>query len=83
MSGKAGMTIDEAKKRFPPIFTIYDHPRDFPNSFVVRVWYGEIPGDALLYADLKSAREAAWGMGAQVKLPRSAFDDDKIVESWI
>ncbi len=77
------MNLDEAKKTYPPIFTIYDHPKDFPRWFVIRVWYGEFPGEMCLRADLDMARKAAWTMGAQVKLPRSAFDDGKIVESWI
>ena len=77
------MNLDEAKKVFPPIFTIYDHPYDHPRWFVVRVWYGEVPGESCQRATLDMARKAAWTMGAQVKLPRSAFDDAKIVESWI
>ena len=77
------MTLDEAKKVVPPIFTIYDHPKDQPRWFVVRVWYGDIPGEACLRVNLEMARKAAWCMGAEVKLPRSAFDDPKIVESWI
>lgn len=77
------MTIEEAKKIYPPIWTIYDHPLDHPRWFVVRVWYGEVPGEMCVRVNLDMARKAAWCMGAEVKLPRSADDDDKIVESWI
>lgn len=77
------MDLDEAKKRYPPIWCIYDHPRDHPRWFVVRVWYGEVPGELCLRVTLDMARKAAWTMGAEVKLPRSACDNGKIVESWI
>lgn len=77
------MNLDEAKKCYPPIWTIYDHPVDHPRWFVVRVWYGEVPGEMCLRADLEMARKAAWTMGASVSLARSASDDAKIVESWI
>lgn len=77
------MNLAEAKKVYPPIFTIYEHPLDHPRWYVVRVWYGEIPGEMCVRVNLEMARKAAWTMGAEVKLPRSAFDDAKIVESWI
>lgn len=77
------MTLDEAKKIYPPIYTIYDHPNDHPRWFVVRVWYGETPGEMCLRVTLRMARMAAWCMGAQTKLPKAASDDPKIVESWI
>ena len=77
------MNFYEAKKAYPPIWVIYDHPADYPRWFVVRVWNGEFPGEMCRRATLDMARKAAWTMGAEVKLPRSAFDDVKIVESWI
>jgi hypothetical protein len=77
------MNFDEAKKVYPPIWVIYDHPTDYPRWFVVRVWYGEFPGEMCQRATLDMARKAAWCMGAQTKMPRSECDDAKIVESWI
>ena len=77
------MDLDEAKKIYPPIWTIYDHPLDHPRWFVVRVWYGEVPGEMCLRVDLNMARKAAWTMGASVILARDEHDDAKIVESWI
>jgi hypothetical protein len=77
------MDLDQAKKRYPPIYCIYDHPRDYPRWFVVRVWYGEVPGEMCLRVDLDMARKAAWTMGASFRLARSGEDDAKIVESWI
>ena len=77
------MDLDEARKIYPPIWTIYEHPKDYPRWFVVRVWYGEVPGEMCLRVTLDMARKAAWCMGAEVKIPKSASDDAKIVESWI
>lgn len=41
------MTLEEAMELLPPIWTIYDHPMDYPNDYVVRVWYGEVPHPAI------------------------------------
>jgi hypothetical protein len=35
-----GMSLDEAKKLFPPLWVIYDHPKDFNAQVVVRVSFG-------------------------------------------
>jgi len=78
------MTLEEAKKCFPPIWVVYDRPRDFPTSLVVRIWYGEVadPGGAL-YPSLPHARAAILNAGGSVKLARHPEDDPCIAETWL
>ena len=79
-----GMSLDEAKDRFPPVWVIYDHPKDF-NQIVVRVSFGLVsePLPALLCDTLKEAREFVLGRGATINLRRDPFDDPAIIEGWI
>lgn len=78
------MTLEEAKQRLPGIWTIYDHPRDFPDWYVVRCWYGKVK-DPVAYPtkDLDDARKYCHLMGASFCLLRHANDDPAILESWI
>jgi hypothetical protein len=80
-----GMSLDEAKNRFPPLWVIYDHQKDFNAQIVVRVLFGMVsePLPALLCDSLKEAREFVRSHGASVKLPRDMSDDPGIIESWI
>jgi len=79
-----GMSLDEAKNWFPPVWVIYDHPKDF-NQIVVRVSFGLVsePLPALLCDSLKEAREFVLSRGATVNLRRDPFDDPAIIEGWI
>ncbi len=78
------MDLEEAKLRLPPMWTIYDSPRDFPRTFVVRVWYGEIPEpDATTHDTLEDARESVFARGGSFDLKRHPGDDPCIVETWI
>lgn len=75
------MNLEEAKSAFPPIFTIYRNPRDFPNRIVVRAWYGNVPSPVHLVLDsVGDARAVLHGL---CFLPRSENDDPAIIESWI
>ena len=80
-----GMSLDEAKERFAPVWVIYDHPKDFNAQIVVRVSFGAVsePLPALLCDSLKEAREFVLSRGAAVNLQRDSFDDPAIIESWI
>ena len=80
-----GISLDEAKKRFPPFWVIYDHPKDFKAQIVVRVLFGVVsePLPALLCDSLKEAREFVLSRGATVNLQRDPFDDPAIIEGWI
>jgi len=66
----------------PSLYVIYDHPRDFPDHWVVRVWHGEIPrGDGVLFDSLEEAR-ASLPPGA-TNLHREPGDDSAIAECWV
>jgi hypothetical protein len=84
METLASMTLEEARERFPPIWTIYDHPRDFPNHFVVRRWFGECPEpDPALCDSLEAARILIGRSGGSLRLNRAPTDDPSIIESWL
>jgi hypothetical protein len=76
------MTLSEAKNKFPPIYTIYRTPRDFPRHWVVRVWWGMVPEPVgCLCSTIGEARDCVpWGA---VRLPKDPQDDPVIFEHWI
>ena len=65
-------------------YTIYDHPRDYPDGFVVREW--EIDASqmtsrrAWTAPTLETARELI-PVGL-FRIPRADNDDPVIVETW-
>lgn len=67
------------------VWVIYDHPRDFPQYFVVRpqiVWGGLIRfGVATTYETLEQARSAL--PPGLYPLGRHESDDPAIAEVWI
>jgi hypothetical protein len=78
------MTLELARERMPPIWVIYERPTDFPEHFVVRVWWGETPEPvACLAATLFEARDLAIEAGACMRMERSEKDAPCIVETWI
>lgn len=69
------------------LWTVYDHPLDYPDHYVVRPFMvvdGTVtPGDSsYLYRDLDLAREWLHRMGL-FRLERSPEDDPTIVETWV
>jgi len=65
------------------MWTIYDHPSDWPNFYVARKWIGEEPMNVvLLDADLDRLRETLARKGL-VKLMRNEGDDPVILETWL
>lgn len=72
------------------IVTIYEHPDDFPDSFVARRFYGEFAtNDFKIAPSIDPLRAWAKAQVEQrnrsqgVNLGRDPKDDPKIVESWI
>jgi hypothetical protein len=66
-----------------PIWTVYDHPKDFPNRFVARLWIGErATGNVIVEQNLNVLRDRLEGMGL-VKLMRQPSDDPVILETWL
>lgn len=61
---------------------IYDHPKDWPDFFVVRVWMNNTPtGNAWGFESMYAAREFA-SRGGRYCFPREENDDPVIVETW-
>lgn len=76
--------VSDARERLPPIWVIYDHPKDAPQAIVVRCWYGEVAHpDAFLTQHLHAARAYCVEQGACVCLARHQSDDPVIMETWI
>lgn len=68
--------------RIPALFVIFDRPADFPNNYVVRLFYGSVGTPYCALA--KSLNEARARIPAGlVCIKRSAKDARCIVESWI
>lgn len=68
------------------VFTVYDHPRDYPNHFVVRGW--EIDNleprprqECTLASTLDEARKAI--PKGFINIGRFEDDDSVILEVWI
>ena len=65
-----------------PIITIFRRPKDYPDSFVARIFDLENPTKyiiiAEMFADIRSYRPFYMGI-----FPRNDWDDYTIVESWI
>lgn len=66
----------------PSFWVVYDHPNDYPASFVARRWLGDKPTGKVLFAselnDLRTLLPA--GLCQIVRYPD---DDPVIVESWL
>ena len=66
------------------MWTVYDHPRDQPDKFVVRMFYGEVwTPIGFLFDTLDEARSWVQYNGGCVRIPRSPDDDPVIVETWL
>lgn len=71
-----------------PMWTIYDHPPQFPNNYVAREWI--VDGDnvprassrMLVCPDLEQIRAYLREHG-KVQLSRNDIDDPTIIETWI
>jgi hypothetical protein len=69
-------------------YAVYDHPSDYPDSYVVRRFYG-MGGEAVPEAqplmvtrDLETIRDAMRYRGLTC-LPRFANDEPQILEVWM
>jgi hypothetical protein len=66
-----------------PIWTIYDHPTDFPECFVARLFVLDRPTATVLTAATVDVLQRRFAQMGLVKIARSPGDDSKIVESWL
>lgn len=66
-----------------PLWTIYEHPHDFPNNYVARLWNMDQPSTTIIVTpDLETLREQMMEMHL-TPIPRWADDDPCIVEVWV
>ena len=69
-----------------PMWVVYDHPKDYPDSYVARLWEAHADGpkmtESLVIGTLESIRETLTEMHL-IPMPRSPADDLKIVEIWL
>ena len=63
------------------IWTVYDHPRDYPDHYVARLWRGETPTETVLRASTLAELHAMLPAGL-ARLSRMEDDDPVIVETW-
>ena len=65
------------------IWTVYDHPTDFPDMFVARKFNGGEPTkDHITSPDIDQIRYAFEELGL-VRVMRHPSDDPCIVETWL
>lgn len=84
MMANKGARIAAASRRYPPMWVIYDHPRDYPDNFVVRCWYGtEAELHCKLADSIEHARALVVNAGGCWPLGRMDNDDRAIVEVWL
>ena len=69
-------------------YTVYDHPKDYPDHFVVRAWliHPDNPEpqpteECFLATSLEEAR--TFVPEGLISIPRSPGDDEPIVETWM
>ena len=68
------------------IWTVYEHPRDFPHSYVARRFdvgpAGAVStGDLVVAPDLESIRQQL--PEGVVRMDRSPTNDPHVLESWL
>jgi hypothetical protein len=65
------------------IWTVYDHPKDYPNNYVARRFENDIPQhEFMVCPDLETIRLLMVCKGL-TRIPRQEGDDPVIVEVWL
>ena len=68
------------------IWTVYDHPTDFPNEFVARRWEVHdkpVPTDDIITSNDVNLIRASLASRGLTCLAPSKDDDPNIVETWL
>jgi hypothetical protein len=74
--------LDASKRGKLSLWTIYDRPRDFPDSFVARRFEYDKPTADTIEGELDQLRICFQRAGL-VCLMRNEEDDPKVVETWL
>ena len=66
------------------IWVVYDHPRDYPNCYVARLWEGEQKTESIIIStSLQKIQDVLeFEMGLTKLMPMQG-DDPVILETWI
>lgn len=65
-----------------PLFVVYEHPADYPDKYVVRLWDLNKPTDMIAIADTYEALLKAIPTDRMCRWGRTSIDDPCIVETW-
>ena len=65
------------------MWVVFDHPNDFPNSWVARMWLDNTPQDTMLMADSYELIEMQLRNWDYINIGRNDEDDSKIHSVWI
>ena len=68
------------------IWTVYEHPRDYPNNFVARKFLFDKPTDEILICDNLDVLRKAIQRASPIiltRIDRSPDDNPVVVESWL
>lgn len=70
-----------------PMWTIYDHPKDYPHVFVARRWLVDAKGaqwtDLVLIDDDIGRLRLEMERRGLIKLDRHPDDDPVVLETWV
>jgi hypothetical protein len=65
------------------IWTVYDHPKDYPNDFVARKFINQYPTNEIIIShSLSELRKILESKGLQF-FPTVEGDDPVIIETWL
>jgi len=65
-----------------PLICVYEHPTDYPDKFIARLWDCNVPTHIMATADtLEELRDKI--PSSMVRMDRHPKDDPCIVEVWI
>jgi hypothetical protein len=84
-SGIVRLHVEAMERNDLLTWTIYDHPADFPDCYVVRPFSSRLACPLTVHfqhAQLEGVREALARIGLTC-LPRSESDPPSVVETWI
>ncbi len=65
-----------------PMWVVYDHPTDYPDGFIARLWLNDQPQQITVKG--KTLTEVRQGLPPElIPMARSPGDDPCIVEVWL
>lgn len=65
------------------VWTVYDHPTDFPANFIARLYVGVDPTDQIIVTETLDALRMRLAEKGLTPVNRHPDDDANIVECWI